>query len=71
MTGGQHGGYMNVQDYTPSDYSNWLEYYRAKHRALEARARRMLLVKESLGVAIGCAVLLAAYCVVGYVEWYL
>lgn len=62
---------MNVQDYTPSGYSNWLEYYRAKHQALEARARHRLLIKEALGVFIGCAVLLAAYCVVGYIEWYL
>ena len=62
---------MNAQDYTQSAYSNWLEYYHAKHQALEARARRMLLVKETLGVIVGCAVLLAAYCVVGYVEWYL
>ena len=62
---------MNVQSYVPSGYKNWLEYYNAKHQALEARARRRLFVKELLGVMAGIAVVLLAYCVVGYVEWYL
>lgn len=62
---------MKIQSYVPSGYKNWLEYYTAKHLALEAQARRRLLIKEALGVVIGCAVLLAAYCVAGYIEWYM
>jgi hypothetical protein len=62
---------MNVQSYVPSGYKNWLEYYTAKHQALEARARRRLFLKEVLGVSAGIIVVLLAYSFVGYVEWYL
>lgn len=62
---------MNVQSYVPSGYKNWLEYYTAKHRALETRARRRLFLKEVLGFTAGIIIVLLAYSFVGYVEWYL
>lgn len=54
---------MKIQDYTPSGFRNWSEYYRSR--------QRRTAIKETLATAIGIAVIILCYAVAGYVEWHL
>ena len=52
---------MKVLEYVPQGYDNWWQWYNEK--AMRSQRR-----KEYICTAVAIAVLLFAYCFVGYVE---